>query len=636
MIEQGVRTVAAALAVGVGIGFGAAVGGEVRAAPPAWAQAQEGEEGNVVRVARQVTPAVVSVTSQAGAGSGVIIRADGVILTNAHVVGQLAQVQIGLANGQTLQGRVLGRDPSIDIAVVDVEGADLPAAPLGNSDALEVGQTAIAIGNPLALERTVTRGIVSALNRTASEFNLDELIQTDAAINPGNSGGPLLDSRGRVVGINTAVLRGAGGQRRKGWALPCPSTWRRTWRSSPDWAGDARLHRHQLRGRDGGDVAAVRAPRAGGDHPARRGAGDPRRDRRPAPGRHRHPAGRHAHQHGRRPAPGHPRARPRRHRHHHRRAPGRLVHRAPSPGAEPGLIRACRTGGTGVACWTGFREQQREADDAVRPGIRAARRMGDADAGRRPRLGRRISGAGARRRRGGPAVGGRLPRGVPGRLRRIRLRTTGPLYESYGTSSDGPPEHERGVRRPRGSEGRGRQGRGYFVRARAGYGSDFGGRDQGDRFAYEDAAGGTDFGASGARPGFGQLGHMGGRYGTDFGPSRGGGGYGADYGSSRGGGYGRDFARGTGGGGYDRGMRGGAAVGRYDRGMTGGGEADTTAPSAGRGGRSGPAGSDTTLKSSVCIRIRMDHAEDAETNGKGAENGWGSPRPRFDSSASPA
>ena len=222
MIEQGVRTVAAALAVGVGIGFGAAAGGELRGAPPAWAQAQDGEEGNVVRVARQVTPAVVSVTSNAGAGSGVIIRADGVILTNAHVVGQSARVQIGLANGTTLTGRVLGRDPSIDIAVVDVEGAGLPAAPLGNSDALEVGQTAIAIGNPLALERTVTRGIVSALNRTASEFNLDELIQTDAAINPGNSGGPLLDSRGRVVGINTAVLRGAGGMGAEGLGFAVP------------------------------------------------------------------------------------------------------------------------------------------------------------------------------------------------------------------------------------------------------------------------------------------------------------------------------------------------------------------------------------------------------------------------------
>jgi S1-C subfamily serine protease len=209
--------------VGVGIGFGAVAGAGVRAAPPAWAQAQEGEEGNVVRVARQVTPAVVSVSTGQGSGSGVIIRADGVVLTNAHVVGNARQVEIGLATGQTLTGRVLGRDPSIDIAVVDVEGADLPAAPLGNSDALEVGQTAIAIGNPLDLERTVTRGIVSALNRTAAEFNLDELIQTDAAINPGNSGGPLLDSRGRVIGINTAILRSAGrgvGAEGLGFAVP--------------------------------------------------------------------------------------------------------------------------------------------------------------------------------------------------------------------------------------------------------------------------------------------------------------------------------------------------------------------------------------------------------------------------------
>jgi len=222
MIRQGVRTVSAALAVGVGIGLGASIGAEARPAPPAWAQAQEGEESNVIRVARQVTPAVVSVTSDAGAGSGVIIRADGVILTNAHVVAGSPQVEIGLANGESLTGRVLGRDPSIDIAVVDVEGTDLPAAALGNSDALEVGQTAIAIGNPLALERTVTRGIVSALNRTASEFNLDELIQTDAAINPGNSGGPLLDSRGRVVGINTAVLRGAGGVGAEGLGFAVP------------------------------------------------------------------------------------------------------------------------------------------------------------------------------------------------------------------------------------------------------------------------------------------------------------------------------------------------------------------------------------------------------------------------------
>ncbi|HEX2081091.1 MAG TPA: trypsin-like peptidase domain-containing protein, partial [Longimicrobium sp.] len=216
-----VRMVAGALAAGVGIGFGAAAGAEFSAAPPAYAQ-QEGEEANVVRVARQATPAVVSVTSRSGAGSGVIIRADGVILTNAHVVGNSREVEIGLANGERRTGRVLGGDPSIDVAVVDVEGAGLPTAPLGNSDELQVGQTAIAIGNPLALERTVTRGIVSALNRNQAQIGLDELIQTDAAINPGNSGGPLLDSRGRVIGINTAILRGAGGVGAEGLGFAVP------------------------------------------------------------------------------------------------------------------------------------------------------------------------------------------------------------------------------------------------------------------------------------------------------------------------------------------------------------------------------------------------------------------------------
>ncbi|WP_420125399.1 S1C family serine protease [Longimicrobium sp.] len=221
MKMSGVRLIAGALAAGVGVGFGAAVGADFRGAPPAYAQ-QEGEEASVVRVARQVTPAVVSVTTANGAGSGVIIRADGVILTNAHVVGNSTRVEIGLANGQRIAGRVLGGDPSIDVAVVDVEGTDLPTAALGNSDQLQVGQTAIAIGNPLALERTVTRGIISALNRNQEQIGLDELIQTDAAINPGNSGGPLLDSRGRVIGINTAILRGGGGVGAEGLGFAVP------------------------------------------------------------------------------------------------------------------------------------------------------------------------------------------------------------------------------------------------------------------------------------------------------------------------------------------------------------------------------------------------------------------------------
>jgi serine protease Do len=146
----------------------------------------------------------------------VIIRADGVILTNAHVVGNARAVQVGLASGEELEGEVLGRDGTIDIAVVRVEGRRLEAAPLGDSDQIQVGQSAIAIGNPAGFERTVTTGVISAIDRSLGR-NYDELIQTDAAINPGNSGGPLLDSSGRVIGINTAVLRDAVGI---GFAVP--------------------------------------------------------------------------------------------------------------------------------------------------------------------------------------------------------------------------------------------------------------------------------------------------------------------------------------------------------------------------------------------------------------------------------
>jgi S1-C subfamily serine protease len=193
----------------------AALPAQAAAEPPQLAS----DELTVVTVARQVAPSVVSVQRNGGFGSGVIIRRDGVVLTNAHVVGDAEQVRIGLADGRELGGRVLGRDPSVDVAVVRVSGDDLPAALLADSDGLLVGQTAIAIGNPLGLERTVTRGVVSAIDRSPRGFGLDGLIQTDAAISPGNSGGPLLDSRGRVIGINTAVLA-APGASGLGFAIP--------------------------------------------------------------------------------------------------------------------------------------------------------------------------------------------------------------------------------------------------------------------------------------------------------------------------------------------------------------------------------------------------------------------------------
>jgi serine protease Do len=173
-----------------------------------------------VRIARQVSPAVVSVAQQeGGSGSGVVVRGDGVILTNAHVVGMSRTVRVGLADGRRVEGRVLGRDPAVDIAVVRIDVPNVPVAPIGDSDRLEVGQTAIAIGNPLGLERTVTTGVISAVNRSPRRIALDGLIQTDAAISPGNSGGPLLDSQGRVIGINTAVLNAPGAQG-LGFAVP--------------------------------------------------------------------------------------------------------------------------------------------------------------------------------------------------------------------------------------------------------------------------------------------------------------------------------------------------------------------------------------------------------------------------------
>jgi serine protease Do len=174
-------------------------------------------EAVVIRVARQATPSVVAVAVRGGSGSGVIIRKDGVILTNAHVVRDFSDVDIGLADGRRVSGRVLGRDPAVDVAVVRIQATDLPAAPFADSDRLEVGQTAIAIGNPIGLERTVTTGVVSAVNRSPRGFELGGLIQTDAAINPGNSGGPLLDSQGRVMGINTVIIQGTTGL---GFAIP--------------------------------------------------------------------------------------------------------------------------------------------------------------------------------------------------------------------------------------------------------------------------------------------------------------------------------------------------------------------------------------------------------------------------------
>ena len=134
-------------------------------------------------------------------------------------MGDERTVTVTLADGRRVNGAVLGRDPGVDVAVVRLATGDATVAPIGDSDRLVVGQTAIAIGNPLGFERTVTTGVVSALNRSLPGATLEQLIQTDAAISPGNSGGPLLDSQGRVIGINTAVIRVEGAEG-LGFAIP--------------------------------------------------------------------------------------------------------------------------------------------------------------------------------------------------------------------------------------------------------------------------------------------------------------------------------------------------------------------------------------------------------------------------------
>jgi S1-C subfamily serine protease len=156
-----------------------------------------------------------------GTGSGFIIKSDGVILTNAHVVEGADSVTVTLTDGRELQGRVMGADSLTDVAVIKVEANNLPAVALGNSDQLRPGEWAIAIGNPLGLNNTVTVGIVSGTGRTSSQVGAPDkrvgFIQTDAAINPGNSGGPLLNQRGEVIGMNTAIRADGQGL---GFAIP--------------------------------------------------------------------------------------------------------------------------------------------------------------------------------------------------------------------------------------------------------------------------------------------------------------------------------------------------------------------------------------------------------------------------------
>ncbi len=150
-------------------------------------------------------------------GSGFIISSDGYILTNNHVVDKARDIKVALSDGRVLEAKLVGRSREIDIALIKVNATALPIVQLGDSDALEVGDWVVAIGNPFGLSHTVTAGIVSAKGRVIGVGPYDDLIQTDAAINPGNSGGPLFNIKGEVVGINTVII--ASGQN-LGFAVP--------------------------------------------------------------------------------------------------------------------------------------------------------------------------------------------------------------------------------------------------------------------------------------------------------------------------------------------------------------------------------------------------------------------------------
>lgn len=222
-----------------------------RTSPPATPQARAEDETrppaeknspalNAVEVVRKVGPAVVMIntrteevvydifrrpyiTALEGLGSGVIIDKRGYVLTNNHVVEGATRIQVTVPGRSPVKGELVGADPASDLAVIRIRGRDLPVARLGDSTRLKVGEPVVAIGNPLGFDNTVTTGVVSALGRTipveeeGRTIRLEELIQTDASINPGNSGGPLLNARGEVVGINTAIVQEAQGI---GFAIP--------------------------------------------------------------------------------------------------------------------------------------------------------------------------------------------------------------------------------------------------------------------------------------------------------------------------------------------------------------------------------------------------------------------------------
>ena len=252
----GAGLVVGALAAGIGIGphLGLTAGPKTplwteRAvtAPPSTVQVP-----NWVELAKQLKPAVVHVSTKRdsgpamrssgsgdpfeqfyrqfgdqmpkrnvrASGTGFAINSNGHIITNNHVVEGASEITVKLSDGRELPAKLVGRDPKTDLALLKVEATDLPTIPMGDSSELKVGEPVMAIGNPFGLEQTVTTGIVSATGRAIGQGPYDDFVQTDASINPGNSGGPLINAKGQVIGINTAIYSQTGGSVGIGFAIP--------------------------------------------------------------------------------------------------------------------------------------------------------------------------------------------------------------------------------------------------------------------------------------------------------------------------------------------------------------------------------------------------------------------------------